>query len=125
MKQSSGNKPAGGLGSRVVKHSSNPKVEPKARAVNPGAAAQLGSHLGNHATVQQTKGPLKGAGQPVYGGPGYSTPKGPTPQTAAGPGSGRVVHKSGSQSRHGEVVAGQGRSHQSREIMPARGRTYK
>jgi hypothetical protein len=123
MKQS--NKPAGGLGSRVVRHSSAPKVEPKPRAINPGAAAQLGTSLGNHATVQQTKGPLKGAGQPIYGGPGFKSPVGPTPQTKAGPGSGRTVHRSGSQSRHGDVAQGQGRSHQSREIIPERGRPMK
>jgi hypothetical protein len=102
MKQ--GNRPAGGLGSRVVKHSSNPKVEPRPRAVNPAAAGQLGTSLGDHATVKQSPGarPLKGAGQPVYGGPGYEA-KGPM-QGKVGVGGGRTIHKSGSQATHGPTT---------------------
>jgi hypothetical protein len=42
------NNAGGGYGSRQVVRSQNPKVEPKAKAVRPGATAQLGTALGNH-----------------------------------------------------------------------------
>jgi hypothetical protein len=117
MKQS-GHKPAGGIGSNKVTHKFVPKVEPLSKRVNPAAADQLGRSLGNQAMEPGGK-MLKGAGQPVYGGPGYSTPKGPTPQTKAGPGSGRTIHHSGSQGIHGGV-AGQ-KAPQAREIIEKAG----
>lgn len=44
------NKPAGGIGSRVVKSSNaGRKVEPKAVGIKPGHAGQIGQALGNHA----------------------------------------------------------------------------
>jgi hypothetical protein len=107
----------GGHGSRQIKNSSAPKVEPKPYAMSPAASEQLWTSLGNHATVQQTKGVLPGAGVPLKSGPGYSA-KGPTP-TVAGPGGGRTVHKSGSQAMHG---AGAGeRPARAREIIEPMG----
>jgi hypothetical protein len=85
-------KSGGGLTSNKLKQSKAPKVEPKPRAVSPAAAAQLG------AAVQFKKPNLQQ-------GKGYSQgPMGPTGvrgtfnSASQGPGSGRYVHPSGSQS---------------------------
>jgi hypothetical protein len=88
--------------SNKVVHSSNPKVEPTARAVPPAAAAHLGTALGNHATGDGYHGVLKGAGVPLYSGPGYEA-KGPRP-CGVGPGAGRDVHSTGAQGQHGAVA---------------------
>jgi hypothetical protein len=90
----------GGYGSNKVVHSSNPKVEPTTRAVPPAAAAHLGTALGNHATGDGYHGVLKGAGVPLYSGPGFEA-KGPVP-CGVGPGAGRDVHSTGSQAIHGK-----------------------
>jgi hypothetical protein len=68
------NKPAGGPGSRVVKKVSAPKVEPRAKAVNPRGASQIGQSLGNHA--EGGKVSAGKAVEPLYAGRGYSTPVG-------------------------------------------------
>ena len=49
-------KPGGGLHSKVVKHSTNPKVEPKSRAHNPATVAQVGAHVGAHITNKSDTG---------------------------------------------------------------------
>jgi hypothetical protein len=95
-----GHKPGGGMGSNKVVERSAPKAEPRARAVNPGAAGQLGQHMGNHAT--ESGKVLKGAAQSLYAGPGLNN-VGPRP-TVEGPGGGRDVHHCGSQATHGETV---------------------
>jgi hypothetical protein len=87
----------GGLGSNKVSHGSYPKQEPKARAVNPGGAAQIGSAMGNHTTEGGT---LKNPAVPLYAGPGYAA-KGPTP-TVPGPGGGRTVYTHSTQDQHGQ-----------------------
>jgi hypothetical protein len=90
----------GGINSRVVKHTTAHKQEPRPRAVSPAATAQLGSKQGNHSTVQS--GPMKtyGASVPLFQGRGYQTPVGPKP-CGEGPGAGRVIMKTGTQSQHG------------------------
>lgn len=60
------NKPAGGPGSRVVKKVSAPKVEPRAKAVNPRGASQIGQSLGNHA--EGGKVSAGKAVEPLYAG---------------------------------------------------------
>ena len=96
-------KPGGGLHSKVVKHSTNPKVEPKAYGRNPGAVAQYGAHVGNHRTAF-------GGGQTRYKGEpdtmkrGYQNPVGPTSMALSGPGSGRTIYKTGTQDQHGNVA---------------------
>jgi hypothetical protein len=75
----------GGYGSRKVSHSREGKQEPKARAVSPAAVAQQG------AATQFRK-------EELYRGKGYQTPKGVTDPTKVGPGAGRTIHRSGSQS---------------------------
>ena len=40
----------GGIGNRKVVHSRAPKAEPRPRAINPSAAAQLGALVGDHTT---------------------------------------------------------------------------
>jgi len=90
MKMKSG----GGYNSQVVKHSQGWKVEPKAKAVNPASAAQLGR-------AEQFRKP------PLEQGPGYTTkPQGSTGiagarqgPAALGPGgNSRTIFKAGSQS---------------------------
>jgi hypothetical protein len=97
---------------------SNPKVEPKARAMSPAASSQLGVSLGNHAMHSDGR-VLKGAGVPLEAGKGYSTPVGPAPMSAAGPGAGRTVYKSGGQGTHGPA-AGE-KPEQARQIIERQG----
>jgi hypothetical protein len=104
----------GGLGSRQVMKTSAPKVEPRARAVNPAGAGQIGSALGNHATMSGKV--LPGGGVSLLGGPGYEA-KGPTP-CGEGPGAGRTVRTSGSQAMHGRPTGEL--PGPTREIMPKR-----
>jgi hypothetical protein len=117
MKQVSGSKAGGGIGSKVVRHSSNPKTEPRPRAANPGGAAQLGTALGTHVSANGGR-EVKGAAQPLYAGKGYSTPVGPT-KSVAGPGGGRDVHRSGSQCMHGSNPGE--KPGQARQIIEAAG----
>jgi hypothetical protein len=98
MKQVSGSKAGGGFNSNKIVRSQNPKVEPKAYAMSPAGASQLGTALGNHATTSNRK-VLKGAAVPLQSGPGYEA-KGPRPGVA-GPGGGRTVYRSGGQGAHG------------------------
>jgi hypothetical protein len=88
-----------GRGGAYISDRSAPKVEPRAKAMNPAGVSQLGTALGNHATTSNGK-VLKGAAVPLERGPGYEA-KGPRPMSATGPGAGRDVHKSGSQGAHG------------------------
>lgn len=63
------------------------KVEPRSQAINPGGVAQLGTHVGNHATDKGDIG--NGAVEKMHAGRGYSAP--PT---------GTQCHHSGSQGKH-------------------------
>jgi hypothetical protein len=76
----------GGLGNRNVTHVKAPKTEPVAQAVSPGAVSRMGAVVGEGT-------PRK----PIFSGPGYSSPRGPTDMSAAGPGAGRTVYRAGSQ----------------------------
>jgi hypothetical protein len=92
----------GGIQSRQVKHSMNPKTEPVPRKVSVPAVSQIGSNMGNHATDGQ--GPMRkqGAAENLIAGRGYSPPKGPT-EAECKPGGGRTIHHCGTQSTHGPV----------------------
>ena len=98
-----GHKPGGGLHSRVVRHSTAPKVEPRAHAKSPGGVSQYGAHVGDHATSHG--GSATGyRGDPVNIGRGYQNPVGPTNMALSGPGAGREVMRSGGQGTHGSVA---------------------
>ena len=104
-------------GGRTPVHASAPKVEPKARAMSPGAVSQLGAHVGRQRAVE-----------PLVAGPGYKPPVGPT-QSGVGPGAGRTVHRSGSQGQQGPVAPGEGRPSGSADtgaraiLGPSKGKT--
>ena len=98
-----GHKPGGGLHSRNVRHSSAPKVEPKAYARNPGAVAQYAQHVGNHITHS---GRTDYKGDPDFTRKGYSPPVGPTSFSNIGPGKGRTIYASGTQCQTGPVNKG-------------------
>jgi len=83
-------------GSSKVVHSQAPKTEPKANAINPGGAAQLGS-----------KALAPKYATPLEAGRGYSPPVGPSNNLGVGPGAGRTVMKSGSQGTHGSPAQGE------------------
>lgn len=59
-----------GRASRDVMEST--KVEPRSRAVNPGAAGQIGVALGNHVTDKRTSSTYKG--EELYPGKGFQAP---------------------------------------------------
>jgi hypothetical protein len=100
-----GHIPGGGLHSRNVRHSTAPKVEPKAYGRNPGAVAQYGNHPGNHVTSYGgSKTSYKG--EPDTMKRGYQNPVGPTNMALSGPGAGREVMRSGGQGTHGQPAAG-------------------
>jgi hypothetical protein len=96
-----GHKPGGGLHSRNVRHTTAPKVEPRARQIREPAVAQIGGNYGDHVTRGDSSGWRPG---PLYGGKGYNNPVGPTNMALSGPGAGREVMRSGGQGCHGEVA---------------------
>jgi hypothetical protein len=88
-------KPAGGLGSKVVRKSSLPKTEPKARLINPRAVSQLGTAVDPRAVEK------------LDAGRGYATPVGPTSNMGQGPGANRTLYgQSGTQKTYGPVDRG-------------------
>lgn len=100
----SGTGSGGGYGSRNVRHTSNPKVEPRANARNPAAVAQYGALVGDHITNKSSTGYR---GEPDYVRKGYSNPVGPTNMALSGPGAGRTIYgQSGSQGTHGATNPG-------------------
>jgi hypothetical protein len=109
-----GHQPGGGPHSKVVKHTTAPKREPRARAINPGGVNMLGNMVGDHVTERGGKGtPYRG--EELVRGPGYNAPVGPKNMMPSGPGSGRTVMKSGQQSQWGNVAGS--RAPQGRDIL--------
>jgi hypothetical protein len=98
-----GHIPGGGLHSRNVRHSTAPKVEPRAHAKSPGGVSQYGAHVGDHITNKSGTGYR---GDPVNIGCGYQNPVGPTNMALSGPGAGREVMGSGGQGMHGATNPG-------------------
>ncbi len=92
----------GGIKSNKTVHRPSPKVEPKARAINPGGAGQIGLRVGDHTMHGRETGYR---GEKLDAGRGYQTPVGPTDNVkAVGVGGGREIHRSGSQTQHGDVA---------------------
>jgi hypothetical protein len=83
----------GGIQSNKVVRSNAPKQEPKPHAVSPGAVDMQGQ-------ATAFKKP------PLVSGKGYQPP-GPNWNTQQGPGSNRVIYRTGSQALHGKVVPGE------------------
>jgi hypothetical protein len=80
-------------------NSRNPKVEPRARAINPGGAGQLGQSQGSHVT-QERESPYRG--ENLIGKRGYEPPGMISdPVKAVGVGGGRTIYKTGSQEQYG------------------------
>ncbi len=94
----------GGISSNKLVQSKAPKAEPRARAISPGGADQLGQKVGPRRAVE-----------PLDAGPGYRTPVGPSSNMGVGPGANRQVHRCGSQGTHGPVNRGQ--SSPARDIL--------
>jgi hypothetical protein len=101
----SGTGSGGGYGSRNVRHTSNPKSEPRPHARNPAKAAQSGQMQGDHVTTYGG-GKTSYRGDPEFTGAGYSSPVGPTSFSNTGVGGGRTIHSSGSQGVHGSTNPG-------------------
>jgi hypothetical protein len=98
-----GHRPGGGLHSRVVRHTTAPKVEPKAYGRNPAAVGQYGEMQGNHVTSTVN---TNYRGDPDTMRRGYQNPVGPSSMALSGPGAGREVMKSGAQGTHGATNPG-------------------
>jgi hypothetical protein len=94
----------GGLGMNKQVNSRNPKVEPRARAMNPGGVGQLGQAQGTHVT-NHSESPYRG--ENLIGKRGYEPPGMISdPVKAVGVGGGRTVHHCGAQGTHGPVNPG-------------------
>jgi hypothetical protein len=111
----SGHQPGGGLHSRNVRHTTAPKVEPRAHAINPSWVAQRGALVGNHAT--NTRGSTDYTGAERSLGRGYNNPIGPTNMALSGPGAGRTIYSSGSQCQTGAANPGSPRPNPRREAL--------
>jgi hypothetical protein len=94
-----------GIRSRNVRHTTAPKVEPRAKRVREQRVGQIGTMMGDHVTNKDSTGYRPG---PLYGGRGYNAPYGITdPVKAVGVGGGRTLYgQSGSQGCHGQPAAG-------------------
>ena len=101
----SGTGSGGGYGSRNVRHTSNPKSEPRPHARNPATVSQYGQMQGDHTTALGG-GKTKYKGDPDFTRKGYATPVGPTSFDNTGPGGGRTVMRSGAQGQHGAPAPG-------------------
>jgi hypothetical protein len=82
-----------GMANRDVKES-RAVDHPRARAVGPGGAGQLGNMQGSHVTRGEES---DYRGDPLYIGKGYEPPVGPS--QASGVGGGRKLYPAGSQRR--------------------------
>jgi hypothetical protein len=118
-----GHSPGGGIKSRVVRHVTASKSEPRPKAVHPGGVSQLGSSQGSHVTRGQDS---SYRGDPFYRGKGYATPVGPTDNVAAcGVGGGRKVYASGSQGTAGATNPGNPPAVPDRHIIESYGPDYR
>jgi hypothetical protein len=88
-------KSGGGITSNKLVTSRAPKVEPRSRAISPGAVSKLGAMQGNHATNQGRN--VNVPPPKLDAGRGYQ-PVGPTSNMGVGPGANRTIYRSGSQS---------------------------
>jgi hypothetical protein len=90
-------KPGGGIASRQHKEIGYRQGTPN-RAVRPGAAGQIGTSVGSHATNKKEELPYRGVA--LFGGPAIASKLGNeiAPATVCGPGGSRTVYKSGGQS---------------------------
>jgi hypothetical protein len=114
-KNRTGHRPGGGIASRVVKHVTAPKREPRARAINPGGVNQLGNHVGDHVTNKA--GGTGYRGEPLIRGSGYNAPVGPTNMMPSSAGAGRQTMHCGSQGTHGSVNPGSPRPNTQRDAL--------
>jgi hypothetical protein len=110
----SGTGSGGGYGSTQHRDVRAPKVEPRAKGVNVGGAAQLGAAQGDHITGRMQSDRYRG--EPLYGGGAYNPPVGPTSNMVSGPGGGRRVYGCGSQSTYGSPAPGSPR--ESSQLFP-------
>jgi hypothetical protein len=101
------------------RHTTAPKVEPRAYARNPGAAGQYGQSQGSHVTRGE-ESRYRGEPDPTMRR-GYNNPVGPTSMALSGPGAGREVLRSGGQGTHGAVNAGNPRPVSDRHILSSYG----
>jgi hypothetical protein len=118
----SGTGSGGGYGSNKHVDSRAPKVEPRPKAINPGYVSQLGNKVGNHVTDRKRETGY--TGEKMSLGRGYATPVGPTNFMVAGPGGGRKVYGSGSQSTYGQPAPGNA-PNKSTDILNEFGPNYK
>jgi hypothetical protein len=100
----SGTGSGGGYGSRNVRHTTAPKVEPKPYAKRPAGVSQLGYSVGDHVTHKGQSTGYKG--EAMDRGRGYAPPQGPTNMALSGPGAGREVKRSGGQGTYGATNPG-------------------
>jgi hypothetical protein len=77
----------GGIESNKVVNTQNPKQEPRPHGVSVGAVSRLGGMVGEGTPYKN-----------LYSKQAYTTPYGATP-SVAGPGGGRMIMPSGSQSK--------------------------
>jgi hypothetical protein len=117
----SGTGSGGGIGMNKVTHRTEPKREPRARAINPSAVNQLGNLLGDHIT---NKSSTNYRGEPLVRGAGCNAPVGPTNLAQSGPGAGRTVMRSGGQGTHGATNPGNAPA-KSTDILRQFGPDYK
>jgi hypothetical protein len=83
-----------GISSNKLVRRPQPKVEPRAKGVSPGGVSQLGEHVGT-----------RKAQEPMYQGKGFNSAKAGQPNNmVSGPGGGRTVMATGSQSQHGPAA---------------------
>jgi hypothetical protein len=99
------NKPAGGIGSRVVVKPTIHFAGQSAKGIAPGHAAQIGEAQGNRAMEKQTnyRGDPKFAAAPFTSGVPLGNEKA-LDVGGGGPGTGRVVYGCGVQAQHGPVA---------------------
>jgi hypothetical protein len=93
-----------------------PKMEPRSRAINPGAVNQQGNLVGDHVTHRGNSTGYRG--EELIRGPGYNAPVGPTDNVkAVGVGGGRTIYASGYQDQHGDVNRGSPRPNSQRDAL--------
>jgi hypothetical protein len=97
----------GGINSKQVSHYRDPKKEPVAHGVSPGAVSRIRGVVGVGSDFK-----------PLYNKQAYTTPVGPSDNMGAGPGANRMVMKSGSQGQHGSAVSGTARPGANKPIFP-------